>query len=108
MKVPLVALALITCASHAEIQVGVIAPSKNAENLNARFYVPPRLRSDIKENSKALIQIVGWPMLVLPGAVSYVAPKNDAASGLMQIRIEVQKANAQIAPGTQVFAVIGN
>lgn len=108
MNVPLVALALITCASHAEIQVGVIAPSRDAKNLSARFYVPPRLRSDIKENSKAFIQIVGWPMLVLPGTVKFVDPKNDAPSGLMHIQIEVQKANAQIAPGTQVFAVIGN
>ena len=104
MKAPLVAIALITCSSQAEVHLGVISPS-NSDHPNARFYAPGRLRSDIKENSKAFIQIVGWPMLVLPGTVKYVDPKNDAASGLMQIRVEVQNP---VASGTWVVGVIGN
>ena len=47
-------------------------------------------------------------MLILPGTVNFVDPKNDAPSGLMKIQIEVQKAYAQIPPGTLVFSVIGN
>jgi multidrug efflux pump subunit AcrA (membrane-fusion protein) len=78
------------------------------DTLNARFYVPARLRRDVKENSEVGIQVVGFPMLILPATVSYVDSKNDAASGLMQIKLKVQPGANPISAGMQVLGAIGN
>lgn len=79
----------------------------NIEQVNVRFYLPPNLRRNVKENDAVQVKIADLDGAVFTGKITFVDPRNDAASGLVQVWVEIENRDFKIAPGMKGQADFG-
>lgn len=79
----------------------------NIEKVNVRFYLPPNLRRNVKENDSVQVKIADLDGATFSGKITFVDPRNDAASGLVQVWVEIENRELKIAPGMKGLAEFG-
>jgi RND family efflux transporter MFP subunit len=58
----------------------------NIDQVFVRIYLPPNLRKILKEQEKVSVKIADLEGAEFAGTVTFVDPRNDAASGLVQVK----------------------
>lgn len=76
----------------------------NIEKVNVRFYLPPNLRRHLKEDATVQVKIADLDGEAFLGKVTFIDPRNDAASGLVQVWVEIENRDGKIAPGMKGLA----
>lgn len=79
----------------------------NIDKVNVRFYLPPNLRRNVKENDAVQVKIADLDGDTFTGKITFVDPRNDAASGLVQVWVEIENRDFKIAPGMKGLADFG-
>ena len=79
----------------------------NIDQVNARFYLPPNLRKSVKEQEVVPVKIGDLDGVEFKGKITYIDPRNDAASGLVQVWVEIENKEHRIKPGMKGSAEFG-
>jgi membrane fusion protein, multidrug efflux system len=79
----------------------------NIDLVNVRFYLPPNLRKAVKEEDAVPVKIGDLEGAEFKGKITYVDPRNDAASGLVQVWVEIDNKEHRIKPGMKGSAEFG-
>lgn len=79
----------------------------NYDTVEVRFYLPPNLRRAVKEGDVVEVKIADLDGAAFSGKISFVDPRNDAASGLVQVKVEIDNRDHKIAPGMKGLANFG-
>jgi membrane fusion protein, multidrug efflux system len=79
----------------------------NIDQVFVRFYLPPNLRKTLKEQEKVSVKIGDLEGAEFSGIVTFVDPRNDAASGLVQVKVEIENKDHRIKPGMKGSAEFG-
>jgi membrane fusion protein, multidrug efflux system len=79
----------------------------NLEKVNVRFYLPPNLRLTLKEGAPVQVKIADLNNEAFQGKITFIDPRNDAASGLILIWVEIDNRDFKIAPGMKGLAEFG-
>jgi membrane fusion protein, multidrug efflux system len=79
----------------------------NLEKVNVRFYLPPALRLTLKEQAPVQVKIADLNNEAFQGKITFIDPRNDAASGLILIWVEIDNRDFRIAPGMKGLADFG-
>jgi RND family efflux transporter MFP subunit len=79
----------------------------NLDRVNVRFYVSSKLRGTLKEQAAVQVKIPDLNGATFPGKISFVDPRNDAASGFILVWVEIDNREYKIAPGMKGLADFG-
>jgi multidrug efflux pump subunit AcrA (membrane-fusion protein) len=79
----------------------------NIDQVTARFYLPPALRSVVKLNAPVEVKIADLNGAAFTGKISFIDPRNDLASGLVYVWVEIDNKDHRIAPGMKGLADFG-
>jgi membrane fusion protein (multidrug efflux system) len=76
----------------------------NLDKVNVRFYLQPNVRASLKNGADVQVKIPQLNGAVFPGKITFIDPRNDATSGLVQVWVEIDNRDAKIAPGINGLA----
>jgi membrane fusion protein (multidrug efflux system) len=79
----------------------------NLDTVNVRFYLPPNLRPTLKEQAPVQVKIPDLNGEAFQGKITFIDPRNDAASGKVLIHVEIDNRDNKIAPGMKATAEFG-
>jgi membrane fusion protein, multidrug efflux system len=79
----------------------------NYDQVFVEFYVIPELRKSMNTNDKARVKVVELDNVDVEGKIDFIDPRNDAASGLVRIRVLLDNKDHRIKPGMKSTADFG-
>jgi membrane fusion protein (multidrug efflux system) len=79
----------------------------NYDQVLVEFYVKPELRKTLNANDKAHVKVVELDNADVEGKIDFIDPRNDAASGLVRIKVLVDNKDHRIKPGMKSTADFG-
>jgi membrane fusion protein, multidrug efflux system len=89
--------------THQEKLVDII----NHDIVNVRFYLPPNLRPALSLHGAVMVKVTDLGGAEFPSKITFIDPRNDAASGLVQVWVEIDNQAHRIAPGMKATASFG-
>ena len=76
----------------------------NLDKVNVRFYLKPELRPTLKKDAQVQVKVPQLNAATFPGKITFIDPRNDATSGLVQVWVEIDNRDFKIAPGMNGLA----
>ena len=79
----------------------------NIDQIYVQFFLKPELRKTLKQDAPIRVKILDLEATEFDGKVTFVDPRNDAASGLVRVKVKVENADHRIKPGMKGSADFG-
>lgn len=79
----------------------------NYDQVYAQFYVKPELRKSLNNNDKIKVKVADLENAEFEGKIDFIDPRNEAASGLLRIKVLVENKDHRIKPGMKSMAEFG-
>jgi membrane fusion protein, multidrug efflux system len=77
------------------------------DTVDAVFYLPPALRKTVNEGAAIRVKVQELDSAEFEGKVSFVDPRNDAASGLVRVKVKIENKDHRIKAGMKGTADFG-
>jgi RND family efflux transporter MFP subunit len=74
------------------------------DQVRIRFYLPPNLRRTLKEQATVEVKVPDLDNGIFAGKITYIDPRNEALSGQVLVRVEVENRDHRISPGMKALA----
>jgi RND family efflux transporter MFP subunit len=79
----------------------------NIDQIYVQFYLKPELRKTLTQDAPIRVRILDLESKDFDGKITFVDPRNDAASGLVRVKVKVENADHRIKPGMKGSADFG-
>ena len=79
----------------------------NIDQIYVQFYLKPELRKTLTQDAPIRVRILDLEGKDFDGKITFVDPRNDAASGLVRVKVKVENADHHIKPGMKGSADFG-
>ncbi len=79
----------------------------NIDQIYVQFYLKPELRKTLLQDAPIRVRILDLEGKDFDGKITFVDPRNDAASGLVRVKVKVENADHRIKPGMKGSADFG-
>lgn len=76
----------------------------NMDTVFVEFFLKPQLRLTLKENQTAKVKITDLANAEFEGKFTFIAPNNDAGSGLFRVKVQIENQDHRIKPGMKAIA----
>ncbi len=75
--------------------------------VDVQFYLAPTLRKAVEEGQTVKVKVLELDGAEFSGKVSFVDPRNDAASGLVRVKVKIENQDHRIKAGMKGTADFG-
>jgi membrane fusion protein (multidrug efflux system) len=79
----------------------------NIETVYVQFYLAPSLRKSVQQDQAIRVRILDLEGAEFDGKVTFIDPRNDAASGLVRVKAQIENKDRRIKPGMKGSAEFG-
>lgn len=79
----------------------------NIETVYVQFYLAPTMRKFMQQNQAIRVRILDLEGADFDGKVTFIDPRNDAASGLVRVKAQIENKDRRIKPGMKGSAEFG-
>jgi membrane fusion protein, multidrug efflux system len=79
----------------------------NIDQVYAQFFLAPAQRSAVKQGQTVKVKVADADGAEFDGKITFVDPRNDAASGLVRVKVLIENSGHRIKPGMQGAAEFG-
>jgi RND family efflux transporter MFP subunit len=79
----------------------------NYDQVNVEFFVKPELRKTLKLDSKIQVKVGDLDNTNFEGKISFIDPRNEAASGMVRVKVLIDNQDHRIKPGMKTTAEFG-
>jgi RND family efflux transporter MFP subunit len=76
----------------------------NFDQVYTQFYLRPELRKSLKQDAAVRVKVPDLEGLEFEGKISFIDPRNDAASGLVRVKVQIENRDHRIKPGMKASA----
>jgi RND family efflux transporter MFP subunit len=76
----------------------------NIDRVLVQFYLAPGLRDSVKQDQPIAVKILDLHDVKFDGRITFIDPRNDAASGLVRVKVQIENADHRIKPGMKASA----
>ena len=77
------------------------------DTVDVVFYLAPALRKTVSEGASVRVKVQELDGAEFEGKVNFVDPRNDAASGLVRVKVKVENKDHRIKAGMKGVADFG-
>ena len=77
------------------------------DTVDVQFYLAPTLRKAVEEGQAVKVKVPDLDGAEFTGKVSFVDPRNDAASGLVRVKVKIENKDHRIKAGMKGTAEFG-
>jgi membrane fusion protein (multidrug efflux system) len=79
----------------------------NIESVYVQFYLPPGMRKSVQQDQPVRVRILDLEGAEFEGKMTFIDPRNDAASGLVRVKVQIDNKDRRIKPGMKGSAEFG-
>lgn len=76
----------------------------NYDQVYVQFFVKPEFRKGLAENAPAKVKIVDLDNAAFEGKITFIDPRNEAASGMVRLKVLLDNKDHRIKPGMKSLA----
>ena len=84
-----------------------LADIVNIDSVYVQFYLAPALRKAVQQDQPIRVRILDLEGAEFDGKITFIDPRNDAASGLVRVKALVENKDHRIKPGMKGSAEFG-
>ena len=79
----------------------------NIDTVYVQFYLTPALRKAVQQDQPIRVRILDLEGAEFDGKITFIDPRNDAASGLVRVKAQIENKDRRIKPGMKGSAEFG-
>lgn len=76
----------------------------NFDQVYVQFYVRPETRQTLRQDAATRVRVLDLAGAEFEGKISFIDPRNDAASGLVRVKVQIENRDHRIKPGMKASA----